>query len=244
MTDHRYAHDPTAVDTASATFQNLAKVVYAGDDFAAVYQSVCKAATQLVTGCDHASLMLVRHGEPYTAAASDEVAARIDARERELGDGPCLDAIKDEAAFIDSDLTDGSPWPGLSDWVLAETPVRGMAGFRLVNADHKTGALNLFSDTPGKLTQESVNQAILLVSFASVALLAAAERQSALTLRQGLESNREIGKAVGLMMAFHKVDDEAAFALLRQSSQDLNLKLAEVAHEVVSHQNTRRDQIG
>jgi hypothetical protein len=239
MTDNGNPSDSsTDVDPAS-TFRELAHVVYAGEDVDAVYHAVCKAATELVSGCDHASLMLIRHGTPVTVASSDEIAARIDAFERELGDGPCLDAIEDEAAYVDSDLTDGSPWPELTARVLSETPVRGMAGFRMMASNKKTGALNLFSDQPGKLTRQSVNEAILLVSFASVALMAAGEQQTALTLRRGLESNREIGKAIGLLMAFHKVDEDAAFGMLRQASQDMNVKVSQVAREVVAHQNTR-----
>jgi hypothetical protein len=183
--------------------------------------------------------MLIRHGKAVTVAASDDIAALIDDFEREYGDGPCLDAIEDESTYFDSDLTDGSPWPDLAARVLADTPVRGMAGFRLTSADQKTGALNLFSDTPGALTERSIDQAILLVAFVSVTLLAAQERQKAHTMRAGLESNREIGKAVGLLMAFHHIDDEAAFAILRKASQDMNLKLVEVAREIVTHQNTR-----
>jgi hypothetical protein len=223
-----------------ATFEALAAMMYAADDYGDIYRSICEAAVRLVDGCDHASLMLLRRGESYTAAATDDVAEHIDALERAIGDGPCLDAITDEAAYVDADLTDGSPWPGLDHRVMAETPVRGMAGFRLINAGQKTGALNLFSDTPGALTQRSVDQAILLVSFVSVALLAAQEKLSAATLRAGLASNREIGKAVGLMMAFHHVDDETAFSILRQASQDMNLKLVEVAREIIAHQNARR----
>ena len=47
----------------------------------------------------------------------------------------------------------------------------------------------------------------------------------------------EIGKAVGLMMAFHKITDEAAFDMLKAASQDMNLKLVEVARQVVEHHN-------
>ena len=124
-------------DTA-ATFQALANLTYVGDDYAAIYQAICDTATRLIEGCDHASLMLLRGGKPVTAAASDDVAELIDRIEREVGDGPCLDAIKDEAVFVDADLTDGSPWPALHARVLAETPVRGMAGIRLIDDQRKT----------------------------------------------------------------------------------------------------------
>ena len=143
----------------------------------------------------------------------------------------------DASVYHDADLTDGSPWPRLTERVLSTTPVRGMAGFRLLVGEEKTGALNLFSETPGGLDEASVDQGIVLASFVTVALLAANERKTAQTLRAGLASNREIGKAIGLMMAFHKISDDDAFGMLRKASQDMNLKLAEVARQVVAHHN-------
>src|SRR4051794_28070760 len=221
----------------SGVFQELATLVYASDDYSDVFEAVVSAAPRLVHGCDHASLMMRRNGRYATTAASDETAQTIDAFELELGEGPCLDAIMDEAVFHDADLTDGSPWPRLTARVLAETPVRGMAGFRIIVDQKKTGALNLFSDQPGALNQQSVDQGIVLAAFISVAMIAADERQAANTLREGLRSNREIGKAIGLMMAFHKISDAGAFDMLRVASQEMNIKLSEVARQVVEHHN-------
>lgn len=223
----------------SGVFETLAAMVYASNDFAEVYRAVCNAAPQLITGCDHASVMLRQGGRFVTTCSSDGVAGQIDAFERELDEGPCVDAIKGEGVYIDADLRDGSPWPRLERRVLAETPVRGMAGFRLKVSEHRTGALNLFSDEPGGLDQTSIDQAVLLAAFLSVALVAADKRESADTLRDGLQSNREIGKAVGLLMAFHQTGDAEAFDMLRKASQDMNLKLVEVAKQVVDHHNKR-----
>jgi hypothetical protein len=225
--------------SSSEVFRRLADVVYVSDDFTGVYEAIVRAAPDLVEGCDHASLMLRRDGRFFTVASSDEIAAAVDAHERDVGEGPCLDAILDDSVFHDGDLTDGSPWPRLAERVLEETPVRSMAGFRIRTGDEKSGALNLFSDTAGGLTERSVDQGIVLASFISVALVASHERRSAQTLRAGLDSNREIGKAMGLLMAFHKVSDDEAFAMLRRASQDLNIKLSEVARQIVDHHNRR-----
>lgn len=222
-----------------AVFDGLARLVYAAETYVDVYQAICDAALHLVDGCDHASLTLSEHGDLVTAAATDETARFVDRIEREVGEGPCVDAIHEEAAQLDSDLTDGSVWPALRERVLAETPVRSAAGFRIVVDDRKVAALNLFGDAPGTLDERSVDQAAVLAAFASVALTSATREEQARTLREGLASNREIGKAVGLMMAFHKVDDEQAFDILRRASQEMNLKLSEVARQVVDHHNQR-----
>ncbi|MGY1780853.1 ANTAR domain-containing protein [Geodermatophilus sp. SYSU D01036] len=52
-------------------------------------------------------------------------------------------------------------------------------------------------------------------------------------LRVALESNRRIGMAIGILMALRKVDEEAAFGLLRTASSHRNVKLRQVAEEVI-----------
>ena len=226
---------PRTSEVTQAAFTTLAQVVYAADSYEEVFTALCHTATLVVAGCDHSSLM-VRKGAGFeTLAWSDETARRIDAAEREIGEGPCLDAIVGDAAQVDADLRSHATWPRLAAWTLEHTQVRGLADFRLGVGGQKVGALNFFSDTPGQLAGPASNQAAVFTAFANVALMAAHEREQVRNLRLALGTNREIGKAVGLLMALHKVDDDTAFELLRKTSQDLNIKLADVAEQVVAH---------
>ena len=68
---------------------------------------------------------------------------------------------------------------------------------------------------------------------ASVAINAIGQGEDATTLRKGLLSNREIGKAVGMLMLLNNVNEDQAFDVLRRYSQDLNIKLADVARSVI-----------
>lgn len=224
------------------TFRTMAEIVYSGESFDSVYEAVCSSAVQLVDGCDHASLMLRRSGRVDTVAASDDIARQIDELERTLGEGPCLDAIDDNEPdqHMCADLTEGSKWPDLARLILEQTEVHGMAGFRLRQDGQRVGALNVFSDTAGALTEHSLDQAIMLTAFTSVTLAALERGEEATTLRRGLESNREIGKAVGLLMAMHDIDDDRAFEMLAKVSQEMNVKVAEVAAQVVAH-HRRKD---
>jgi len=226
------------------TFRALAEVVYSGDSYDSVYEALCHSAVEFVDGCDHASLMLRQHGRNRTAAASDDVARQIDEMEDELGEGPCIDAMDDDEPnqHLCTDLTTGSKWPALASRIRHETGVKGMAGFRLRRDGEKVGALNVFSDTAGALTQHSLDQALVLTAFASIAMSAVERGEEATTLRRGLESNREIGKAIGLLMAMHNISDDQAFEMLSKVSQEMNIKLAEVASQVVAHH--RKDSSG
>lgn len=224
--------DAPSTDPATV-FAALADIVYHGSSADEVYAALCNAAPLLVPHCDHASLMLMRHGKAVTVAASDAVARVVDDIERATGEGPCLDAISSEAAQVESDLRTPNRWPAMARGVLNRTPVRGAMGFRINVDDQKVGALNLFTDTAGVFDSISADNAIILTAFTAVTVAAVMHGQEASTLREGLESNREIGKAIGLIMAMHQVSGDEAFALLRKSSQDLNVKISDLAATVV-----------
>jgi len=217
----------------ATVFAALAQILYEGPEPAEVYAAICLTATILIPGCDHASMMLRRRGEAVTVAATDDVARRVDDLERATREGPCLDALDTADAVIESDLNTPSLWPELAKRVVAETPVRGAMGFRMLVDEQKVGALNLFSDNPGAFTEASTRDAIVLASFASVAVAAIARGEEAATLRRGLESNREIGKAIGLLMALNHCSDDEAFDILRRTSQRMNRKIADLALLVI-----------
>jgi GAF domain-containing protein len=218
----------------------LSQVIYASESFEEVYQAIVTTAVRIIDGCDHASIMQRgRDGQFQTVASSDDIARSIDKLEQLHREGPCLDAIVEDVPQFENDLADPTTqWPALAEQVVRQTPVRAVAGFRIIAGDQKIGALNLFSDQANGMSAASADQAIVLAAFASVAVSALHGKKEARTLAAGLESNREIGKAIGLLMAFHKISDAAAFDLLRKASQDMNIKLAEVAREVVAHHNT------
>ena len=164
---------PPVDETIHDVFQQLSALIYAGADSGSIHQAIVDAAKRLVDGCDRASLLVRARDRYATAASTDDIARRIDQIELEVGEGPCVDAILDEAYQHDPDLTDSrTPWPRFTERIVAETPVRSAIGYRLLLDGDKVGALNLFSDTPHGLTAKSADVGAVIASFASVALMA------------------------------------------------------------------------
>lgn len=230
-----------SVDPARV-FTSLADIVYQGSSPTQMHAAICVAATLMVPGCDRASLMLCRDGSYKTAAASDAVARSIDRLERTLGEGPCINAFDDRHAQLEPDLATSTRWPKLTVRVLDETPVRGALGCGLVVDGQTRGALNLFSDTPQALTESSAQHASVLAAFATVANYGAAHGEDAASLRRGLNSSREIGKAIGMLMVLDDMSEEDAFDVLRRTSQHKNIKLVEIAAELVRRAGRSVDQ--
>lgn len=223
------------LDQAAVAFQQLAQRVYQGESYSGIYEAICRIAVEVVPGCDHACITTISAGRsPRLEATTDDVAALIDRTEWEVREGPCVDAILTDRFDCDPDITTDPTWPRLAERILAITPVRGMVGYRIAAGPQKVGALNLFSDTRGALTTEGAEVGAILASFASVAITAAREKTGAEHLLAGLINNREIGKAVGVLMVTEGITDEQAFEKLRTASNHLNIRLAEVARRVVA----------
>lgn len=219
--------DPTRV------FASLADIVAQGSTSKEMYAAVCVAATLMVPGCDHASLMISRDGNCTTVAVSDPVAHEIDRLELALSCGPCLDAIENQTTQMATDLASGDRWPALAARVVAETPVRGAMSVQLPVDRAKVGALNLFSDTANAFDTTSIERAMMLAAFATVATAAAAYAEDAAGLRTALARNRVIGKAVGMLMLVNDISEDEAFDILRRTSQASNVKVADVAVDFI-----------
>jgi transcriptional regulator with GAF, ATPase, and Fis domain len=226
------------LDDAVKAFEAVAELIYQADSYGEVYEAICRAAVSAVPGCDHACVTTMRAGEkPTCEAATDEVARTVSEIESVTGQGPCLDAILTQSFEREPDITTTSAWPVFAARVVGETPVRGIVGYRILVGDRKAGALNLYSDTPGALTADAESVGAILAAFASVALAAASAHESARSLRDALDSNREIGKAIGLLMATNSLSDTEAFGTLREASSKLNMRLALVARQVIDDHN-------
>jgi len=214
-------------------FDELARALRAAQSRSEVYQAICDHAVRLIDGCDRAAIGVLEGRRFASAAATDDVMRHIDRLQDQLDEGPCLESSTDLNIHVDNEITTDCKWPRLAEAVVKETPVRAMLAVPLVHEGRRTGALNAFADRPNVFTDESISQAAILASFASVAIAGAAQAEKAEQLAEGMQSNREIGAAVGILMATHRINQEQAFALLAQASQRLNRKLRDIARGVV-----------
>ena len=98
---------------------------------------------------------------------------------------------------------------------------------------HVGGSLNSYGVHPFAFSDTAQEIGLILAAHASVAARAVDERSALQTLgrdlHQALSSRDVIGQAKGILMERLKVTPEDAFDLLRRSSQQLNIKLREVA---------------
>jgi transcriptional regulator with GAF, ATPase, and Fis domain len=218
----------TPADLAE-TFADVARALLAEPDTPRTLERIAHLAVETVEGCDHAGMTLVRSNKVDTAAASDDVGPKVDALQNETGEGPCLSAIRDHEVFQTDDLVAEERWPRFSARAAEETGVRSILAFRLFVEEDTLGALNLYSDRPSAFDQEDRAVGAVFATHAAVAFSTARHEAQ---MDQALASRDLIGQAKGIIMAREGVTAEQAFAMLRRASQDLNMKLREVAERV------------
>ncbi len=200
-----------------------------------LFDALTRVAVARIAGAQSASITTLRGGRFRTESASDDLSRRGDALQYELGSGPCLDAIVDGTLYHPIDLCHDQRWPEFGRRVHAELGVGSMVSFRLNGdflADEMIAGLNLYSDKVGAFSTTAVGIGSLLATHGAVAIAAEVNRDKVVNLEHALQTNREIGVAMGVLMARYRLTRGQAIDLLRITSQRTNRKLHDIAVEV------------
>ncbi|SDE31243.1 GAF and ANTAR domain-containing protein [Auraticoccus monumenti] len=195
------------------------------------------AAQQTVPGADHVSISISRrNGRLETIAASDDLVRRLDAVQHELGEGPCVEAVRQRQRRTSHDLHTDERWPRFAPRAV-DLGVRSQMGLDLYDDGESIGGLNLYGDQPSAFDEASTHVAVLFGSHASH-LLGRRMRESQLTAALG--TRQLIGQATGIVMERYQLGAERAFEFLARVSQQGNRKLVEIAAELVDQAASAR----
>ncbi|MBA2574623.1 MAG: GAF and ANTAR domain-containing protein [Nocardioidaceae bacterium] len=215
-------HDPPALWLSSTL------VTYADDTLS----WVTHAATNLLEGVDYASIVTLRPGQILgTVTSTDPLALKADLLQAELGEGPMVAVARGDVIAQCADLVTDSSWPAYGAQA-TQLGLRSQTALQLRRPSGIIGSLNLYSTRIGRLDTYVVEKAKLLGYQAATAV-----EMTRMTndLARSVSGGSSIGHAVGIMMALHGCTSQDAFARLVTMSQMRNVKLREIAREVVDN---------
>ena len=219
------------------TFVELADTLVAEFDVVELLTLLADRCVE-VLDVEAAGLMLVApDGDLRVMASSSETMRVLELFELQSQEGPCLDCYRTGEPVVNQNLaTVNGRWPRFAPEALA-------AGFHSVHAlpmrlrGSVIGALNLFHAREGEMAPADVEAAQALADVATIGILqhrAALEAQVLNEqLNHALNSRVVIEQAKGMIAEREGLNMEEAFSLLRNHSRNHNLKLAEVAREVI-----------
>ena len=202
-----------------------------GGDPSGTMQRAVNLGVQLVRGAHEAGITVARkNGRIETPAATDELVVQVEALQEAHQEGPCLDALRRQEVVRSGDIGRDERWPAWGPKIASETPIRSMLCLRLFTHEDVVGGLNLYSYEVDAFDDEDVEDAVLLAAQASVAIAAS---QEIAQLRVGMDGRTVIGQAQGILMERFGIDPTQAFAVLARVSQARNLKVRDVAEQLV-----------
>lgn len=196
-----------------------------------------------VTGTSAVGLLLT---DP-TGALRFMAASTADARLLELfqlqhSEGPCVDCYRSGEPVSDTDLASAaSRWPTFAPHALA-ADVHSVHAFPLRLRDRIIGALNTFGPEPEPLDADTIRVVQALADVATIAIIQerALARADTLTeqLQFALNSRIVIEQAKGAISRALGVSVDDAFNILRDHARRNQLRLTDLAHDVVTNTDT------
>lgn len=204
---------------------------------------LCSACVELLR-VDGAAISVIHDGVSRgTFGSSGEFGRRLDEFQFTFGEGPCLDAVATGVPVLVPDLADPAErrWPAFTPAAL-DTGVHAIFAIPTTIAAVRVGVLDLFSTTPGPLSDEELNAGLWAAELAALPLLdlmtsdidweAAGEGGDGWDQLASLE-RVEVYQATGMIIAQLDLDSVEALARLRAHAYLCGRTASEVAWDIV-----------
>jgi hypothetical protein len=200
---------------------------------------LCEVCAE-ATGTSGAGIMLMSGDLPRgSVCTTNTVSAVIEELQYALGEGPCVDAYHQDRPVLEPDLAS----PSTPRWLAFTGPaieagVRAVFGFPLQVGAVRLGALNLYCDQPGPLTDDQHADALVMADVAAQAVLVlqanAPPGKMAAELEAGADFHYVVHQASGMVAAQLDVSVGHALIRLRAYAFGNDRPLSEVAKDVVA----------
>jgi len=196
---------------------------------------VCAEATHM-TG---AGVMLMSGDVPVgSLCTTDGVSALIEELQFALGEGPCIDAFAEDRSVLEPDLAQPQVlrWPTFSPPVV-EAGGRAVFGFPLHQGHVRLGALNLYRDVAGAMSDDQHADALVMADIVTEAVLlfqaGAPPGELAATLAEGADLQHVTHQASGMVASQLGISVGQALVRLRAHAFGTGRSLRSVAEDVV-----------
>ncbi len=204
-------------------------------------QRLCAVCAE-ATGVTGAGIMLMSGDVPRgSVCTTDSVSALIEQLQYELGEGPCVDAYRHDRPVSEPDLAD----PVSPRWLAftgpaVEAGVRAVFGFPLQVGAVRLGALNLYCDTPRRLTDDQHADALLMAGIVAQSLMLLQGGAPPGTVAAELEAHADfqyvVHQASGMVAAQLGVTVGQALIRMRAYAFGNDRTLSDVARAVVARE--------
>lgn len=205
-----------------------------------VLDLIVRGAATTLPSFDHIGISTARKRVGITnRGATSDLVHELDQLQYSLPEGPCFDTLQGEAVVVAPTIRHDQRWPRYVPRAV-ERGLLSQVAVRLDLVDQGiTGSLNLYSTQAEEISDDDVLTATAFATHASIALGRAVET-SALTT--AVQTRQTMGQAIGILMERYRIDEQAAHAFLWRASSHANVKVRDIAVQLIEEAGSHRPQ--
>ena len=226
----------------SDAYAELAGLLLASETFDDFAQQIAELAARTVPVAATCAITLALDGRVVTVASADPLGRLLDEQQYDIDEGPCLETVRTGRAVDVSDVAAEARWDGYPTVVLGHG-IGSIYSEPLLVSGRTLGALNMYAHAAGAFTPEVQTLVRALAHLAAAGMAGALKNFDEITLtdrlRRALSTRGVIDQAVGIIIAHQHITPEEAFGVLRRISQTRNVRLHEVARELVTRASVK-----
>lgn len=214
-------------------------------DLIIALRTLVSLAANAIDGAASCGVTVAVADRTFTAVHSDVRTLIVDSDQYQAGDGPCLHAARTgEVVRVDAIASDRR-WPDFATSARRENIYSFLAA-PLYSSSTRFGSLNLYGERPCAFDDRDVMIATALTGALARAL-GDYERFDVIRtenagLRTAMAHRAPIEQAKGMLMAIHRIDAAAAFEMLIELSQSRNIKIRDLAVDLVAEYSMPHDR--
>jgi transcriptional regulator with GAF, ATPase, and Fis domain len=231
------------LDAVSEAIASLNGVLAERETLHEALEQVAKNALAAVSEAHAVSITVLGDPQPSTAAYTDEFVLALDAQQYSAGRGPCLEAASTGRPVRISTLEEAQQWPEFAEaaklnGVHASLSIPLMIEAVEVGAGRQlVGSLNAYSRRASGFDPLDEKLLSLYTDVAGQAVTTAGRwrrlHDTVSQLKEALVSRADIDQAKGALRVINGGTADEAFATLVERSQRENVKLRELARQIV-----------
>jgi GAF domain-containing protein len=232
--------------TAAEAIEGLRDLFAAEEPLDEIARRVAETAVAAIPHADIVSITVLSWPDARTVACTDEQAVPLDHQQYVSGRGPCLEAAWQRTPLRAIIGDEHHRWPEF-DKAAQHAGIRASLSVPLLIAgvdgeQELAGSLNIYSHTATAFDSFDTELMRLYSVAAGEAISNSTRwqkaRESVTQLEAALVSRTDIDMAKGALIAQHGCDRAEAFARLKSESQRRNIKLRDVAREILDRLQT------
>lgn len=233
-------------DRLAGALTELAGLLLDTDSFQAVMEQLAATAPRVVPGLLTAGITVAMAGRIITVATTDALGRLLDERQYDLDEGPCLESMRTNTIVDVPDMSTETRWGPYPAQIRA-LGVEATHSVPLSARDQVIGVLNLYADhTHAFDAPPVVEAAAQLATLITMAITATLRNYGDITvtdqLQQALASRSVIDQAIGILVGTQHCTPDEAFTILRGASQTRNVRLHQIAQDLVDRSSRQPER--